>query len=140
MTTEPFMPELGQAVFGNGQMHAIDLNRTIEAGLVTIAEAIAAVRGEDPDRVGLLISNYGCDPYESDVFAMHTYCWCDGDQPGHQDGCPPNFRYNPSGFEVSWYKHVGRGASQSRQLGGLEWLSMLQDCLASLTPDSEVVR
>lgn len=52
---------------------------------------------------------YGAE-YETDVFMMHPYCWC------QRDECPwcraedpmPNFWYKPTDFRVWWYKYIGR--------------------------------
>jgi hypothetical protein len=50
---------------------------------------------------------YGTD-YEDDVVMMHTYCWCDEALCKWCGGDEPNFRYKPTGFEVTWYKYIGR--------------------------------
>lgn len=67
-------------------------------------------------------SKYGTD-YENDVFVMRTQYWGDctcgamdtgPDEPERdcEPTCPtalPNFRHKASGFEVCWYKYIGRG-------------------------------
>jgi hypothetical protein len=127
-----FTPELGQAAFSNTEWQRYELDGLGQSLLETLAIAIAEARGEDQWKDGLLVSNYGCDPFENDVFAMRTYCWCGGDRHGHEDGCPPNFEHKASGLTVCWYKHVGRGASKNQPLNRGQWLAILRDCLESL--------
>lgn len=133
--SEQFTPELGQMVFSNTAWEAHPMHRAVEVGLEHLAEQIALTRGEDPNRDGLLVENFGADPWESDVFAMRTYCWCDGTAYGHEDACPPNF-WHRSGFTAAWYKYLGRGSSQSEALDYETWQAIMRDCLLSLpTPD-----
>ena len=50
---------------------------------------------------------YGAS-WDSDVFMMHPYCWCE------KEDCPwcghgeANFHHKPSGVSVTWYKYIGR--------------------------------
>ena len=99
----------------------------IEDGLRLIAHAIKDKRGD----YGLLTANLGEPPFETNVFSMRTYCWCDCDIPGHEDGCPPNFQHH-SGLEVEWYKYLGRGITINRDISVKEWIGIIQECLAAV--------
>lgn len=53
----------------------------------------------------------------------------------HTPECPdgwPNFRHAASGFEVCWYKWIGRGMSFSRDIGADEWAKIAAECMASI--------
>jgi len=100
----------------------------ITEGLRCIAWAVRAVSGEDPSDVQ--------PGFENDVFEMHPYCWCDGENKDHElDGCPLNFYYRTSGFAVSWYKHLGRGVDAD-DITKEEFNSLVFDCLRSVTPST----
>ena len=99
----------------------------IEDGLMLIAHAIKEKRGD----TGLLTSNYGEPEFECPVFSMRTYCWCDGDRPGHEDGCPPNFQHK-SGLVIEWYKYLGRGTQMNRSLTVKEWCAIMRECLEAV--------
>jgi hypothetical protein len=50
----------------------------------------------------------------------------------HDPRCPsvlPNFRHKDSGFEVRWYKWIGR---DNFIIGECDWGSVLKDCMASI--------
>lgn len=97
-------------------------------GIHMIGEHIQELRGDQ----GTLGSNYGEAPYESDIFTMRTYCWCDGDREGHEEQCPPNFEHYQSGLIINWYKHCGRGITSNKKLSKKEWFNIIQDCIQSL--------
>jgi hypothetical protein len=130
--SDDFAPELGQFAFSNTEWQAIDSPDWINPGLEEIAEAIRIQRGEAPDAWTELTSNSGADPYDSSVFAMRAYCWCDGIEPGHEDGCPPNFEYKPTGLIINWYKHSRRGRSQNQAIARPVWRDILTHCLADI--------
>ena len=126
-----YEPELGQAVFG-GPWESLDTPGYVTAGFDVIASRIASRRGLDPEGMSVLTANSGEGDYVSDVFAMRSYCWCDGST--HPDGCPPNFEHAASGFVARWYKHANRGQSCNRLMGAQEWSAVLAECLAAV-PD-----
>lgn len=134
-----FQPELGQMVFSNGRFAEHAVPERVSDELHVLAGAIADARGdEEPaNKWGgpyaiLLTANYGAEEYTNDVFVMRTYCWCDGDKPGHEDGCPPNFEHLSSGLQINWYKHAGRGANANRELTRKLWAPIFRECLASV--------
>lgn len=121
------MVELGQELFSNSPHQEYEVDWA-SGGLVALAEVIKVKRN---DR-GLLVSNWGESSYESDIFDMRTYCWCDGEKEGHQDGCPPNFHYKPTNLIINWYKHCERGVSANQDLSALDWFKIVQHCIESL--------
>lgn len=124
-----FEPELGQAVFSNSPWAEHDAEDHVIAGVDALC-FIAA--GEDREK--LAIFNHGpAGNIDNGTFELRAYCWCDGEQEGHEDGCPPNFRFPGRDFEVRWYKHSSRGASQNRPMPREEWRRILIACLGSLS-------
>ena len=119
--------ELGQFLFSNSPAQEYEAYWASN-GLVNIAEVIQEQRKDQ----GLLVSNYGEYPYESDLFDMRTYCWCDGEGEGHEEGCPPNFHHKPSGLIINWYKHCERGITSNKELSKVEWLNIVLECLNHL--------
>jgi hypothetical protein len=75
-----------------------------------------------------------CCTFENEVFAMRTYCWCEGDKLDHADGCPPNFEYKKGDFSAEWYKHIGRGliVHTPGSFNVEEWTSVIIDCANSV--------
>jgi len=110
-----------------GRMSEDDL---LEAGLRAIADEAAKYLPEDWDMSWA--DKYGID-YENDVFMMHRYCWCE------KEDCPwcymgaPNFEHKRTGFELTWYKYIGRSMEVNMDLGALEIVTIIKECLESLT-------
>lgn len=129
MSEKAYEPELGQAVFG-GPWEELRTPHYVMLGLDTIADKVAMYRGVEQT----LTSNSGDPEFSNDVFVMRSYCWCDGSNEGHEEGCPPNFEYRKNGVAARWYKHSERGESINRQPSRQEWHSILADCLNSI-PD-----
>lgn len=131
----PAYTEIGQIVLTNGMTHSHEADWAT-AGLDAIAEIIREHRGEATgkfDNGPLLTSNDGEPEFSNDTFSMRTYCWCDGDRIGHQDGCPPNFIHNRTGIEVSWYKHSSRGITANVDwLSALTWHRIVNECIESV--------
>jgi len=130
-----FEPELGMMAFSGSPWEEHKMQSFVERGLRDISEEIGERRlCNDPnDNV-----EYGYEPadncaaeYENDVFQMRSYCWCDNTREGHENGCPPNFKYGD--FEARWYKYLGRGSSQNKTLTRDEWRSIYYRCIASLS-------
>lgn len=125
--------ELGQMLTNNKQWEEYDADWATD-GLHLIAQVIAEKRGHDP--VGgwtTLTSNSGEDEYENETFYMSSYCWCEGEKEGHEEGCPPNFIYKPNGFQISWYKHAGRGIRANKEYPGAKnWAQAVMKCIESI--------
>lgn len=96
-----------------------------DSSLDTVLRDIAVAASNDPD--GEWAEKYGTD-FENDTFMMHRFCWCDDDDCQWCMGDEPNFRYKPSGFEVIWYKFIGRDVKTE----GMPPADLLERCLASL--------
>lgn len=73
---------------------------------------------------------YGTN-YDSDVFMMHRYCWCE------EEDCPwctdlegvsaPNFHHKASGFKVCWYKYIGR-SMKIENPNNADFVKILAEC------------
>ena len=75
------------------------------------------------------IGNNGGE-YLTETFEMRAYCWCDHDRTGHEEQCPPNFKWRD--FELEWYKYIGRGMVANREMKPSEIARMLGECLESV--------
>lgn len=126
--TEMFEPELGQALFSNTPWRPVEAERHVIAGIDLLDELIPA---DVENAGGGRTQNSGAREFDNGIFEMRSYCWCDGEG-DHEAGCPPNFRYGD--FEVCWYKHSHRGASQNRPMSLDEWHRVLTACLTSIQP------
>lgn len=131
--------ELGMLAFSNGAINKYDADWAT-SGLNMLAEIIAESRNEGKTRPeygwSLLTSNSGGEPFENELFAMRPYCWCDAEGE-HEEGCPPNFEYKPSGVEISWYKHAGRGITCNREEPSMiRWFEVLSECVASVIKET----
>lgn len=108
----------------------------VELGLVMLTEALEkagySISG------GLLGGEYGYGGYyESDVFMMHPFCWCDkedckwcdADEHGVSgDDGAPNFHYKPTDCKIWWYKYIGRSQEKKGKLPS-NWL---KECLKDI--------
>lgn len=127
-----FTPELGQALSSNTPWKAHELSRSQSEDLNELAEAIGRHRGDYQEGWGSLASNSGSEEYTGPVFDMRCYCWCDGDRPGHEESCPPNFHHHATGIQVAWYKHAGRGASINQKISSAHWKRVIAECRDSV--------
>lgn len=112
----------------------------IIAALGSLDELINTQNGTWNRGHGSICLNNGADSFENEVFALRTYCWCDGSFPGHEDECPPNFEHFGSGVKITWYKHVSRGLEFPDDLSHKKWLEILLDCHNSLTVTTQDVK
>ncbi len=119
----PAEPELGQLIWSNSPTQEFEA----EAKVQLFIEVLGCLIEEGGLSDSYVPGNSG-DSYENDVFQMRSYCWCDGDR--HPQGCPPNFVWR--GFQVSWYKYVGRSITQNRGLTSEEYLTMTYECFRSV--------
>jgi hypothetical protein len=131
----PAYTEIGQILLTNTEtlQHEADWASN---GLTAIAEVIAEYRGYKEDKYGygpLLTSNEGDGPFDNPVFTMRTYCLCDGTEYGHEDGCPPNFFYKPTGLTITWYEHANRGITSNVDwMPALAWHRIVNNCIESI--------
>ena len=115
-----FSPELGQIFLSNNAFFAEEAYWATE-GLVMLDRVIEESK----------IRNWTNDiKYEGTVFAYRPYCWCDGDLEGHEEQCPPNFEFYPTGIQISWYKHEARGITANvKELPAMTWWNVLNECV-----------
>jgi hypothetical protein len=130
-----YEPELGQAIFSNTPWGEIEMQEMVEWGIALLGEIVTPLTEPQPNGEYLdPCANTGTE-FENDVFSIRAYCWCDGER--HPEGCPPNFEYRegPSKsviFSACWYKYLGRGGSQSRELTPPQWAYIVRRCLESV--------
>ena len=101
----------------------------VEELLIELTERIAQT---EPNSVahGFLGGEYGYGAdFENDTFMMRPECWCD------QESCPkcageiPNFLHKPTGFEIDWYKYIGRSM---KLRGNADPIEIFNNCFQSL--------
>lgn len=117
-----YIPELGQAVFGQPSQ-AYACGNYIEAALMMIRDELDRVMGNITQKSYNSPFNNSGERFECDVFKVHAYSW--GDEPQ-----PWNFTWKD--VEISWYKWLGRGMSINRTLLPDECAIMLDECLSAL--------
>lgn len=125
--------ELSQALITNTEWHSYDADWASN-GLHLIAQVITELRGNDPNGGwNTLTSNSGEQEFINNIFEMRSYCWCDGGYEGHENGCPPNFLYRPSGLVITWYKHAARGITANKNYpGARNWFEIIKTCINSI--------
>lgn len=123
-----FTPELGQFASGS-TFAAVETPGYVTDGF-GLLDALYAERFEGGQDLLARVANHGGSPVVTDVFELRPYCWCDGER--HPDGCPPNFRHLPTGFEAHWYKHSHRSPSCSDDLTAAAWSEILAECVQSI--------
>lgn len=89
MSANDYVPELGQAVFGNW-WQSVNARWATE-GLYKLSKKLAK-RNPDKQHRGLLGGEYGCgQEFENEVFEMFPYYWgecdCGGQTPRHKKDC-----------------------------------------------------
>lgn len=88
---------------------------------------------------------YGFDP----EVGIYVHCNCSYDKHAkkwheenkHADECPidwPNFRHFASGYEVIWYKYIGRDMEPNKDISITEWTQIFVDCVNSLNAEGEL--
>jgi len=93
-----------------------------------------------------LSAKYG---FDTEV-GVYVHCNCEYDvqdkawheENTHTEECPvdkPNFQHYESGFEVRWYKYIGRGMELNKNLNAAEWPLILLECANSVFADSAKV-
>jgi hypothetical protein len=120
---------MGNELFTIGEV-IMDYNliELIKSELVSLTELI--VKYTNQETGGGLGGEYGYGAkWDSDMFMMHPFCWCD------EDHCPwcngegePNFLFKPTGFSISWYKYIGRGMEIHPELTRDEIVEMFTQC------------
>jgi len=105
----------------------------ISNGLRKLTEAISKKFSETL-MIGFLGGEFGMGcQYENDVFSMHPDYQCDPDDDPYYG--KPHFKHLKSGFEVEWYKWIGRSMEFNRELLSGEWKTILAECIDSINND-----
>lgn len=121
-----FIPELGQMCFGQ-PFKEFSVPSYVEATLVFLREEIERFfHNKFGSKLGPSINPFDNSGFRagSPVFSIHAYSW------NEEENQQWNFRYHKIGFEVSWYKYLGRGMSCNFEISSEECSKMLDDCLS----------
>jgi hypothetical protein len=119
-----FHPPINQVLLSNTESYPIEMQEHVIQMIVNIGNALydsGLVPYSNP------VDNCG-QKYEGPTFAIRSYCWCEGDD--HPNGCPPNFEWRD--FKCSWYKYIGRGSSQNREMSEEEAKEMGKVCIQEI--------
>lgn len=98
-----------------------------------------APREQVDTAVARLCAEMGLDPY----YGSYVHCTCGHteawqswvEENRHPAQCPvvrPNFRHHASGFEVRWYKYIGRSMEVSGEADSRAWRALINECFDSL--------
>lgn len=120
---ERFIPELGQMAFGQPCQY-YGCSNLMEAALVSISGELERIRCNIHQKVMPNPFGNSGETWECDEFKVEAYSWND------EYNQPYNFKWKD--IEVSWYKYIGRGMSQNRQISAEEIGTMLNACLGAL--------
>jgi hypothetical protein len=71
------------------------------------------------------VQNVGAE-YRNNVFFIQSYNWDDDADP------EANFGFVEYGYEISWYKYLGRGDEANMPLNIFDALYMLNRCIVSI--------
>lgn len=76
---------------------------------------------------------YGAE-WDSKVFTMHPYCWCERDECEYCNETKPNFHHKASGLKIWWDKYIGR-SMECENIPDLKDIpTILADCLTDIGP------
>lgn len=126
-----YIPELGQMILSNTPYTNISTPNYVTSGIEAIDSLYAShILGSCDDKIWdqMHISNSGSEEVVNDVFAIRSYCWCDGERVGHENGCPANFEHFSSRLKCFWYKHAERGETINMDISRKAWLKIQQEC------------
>ncbi|MNU36368.1 hypothetical protein D3C71_249830 [compost metagenome] len=117
-----FVPELGQAVFGQPhQEHAVP--DIMLAALTMVSDELSRVMWNiHQETYDTPFSNTG-NEFKNDVFHAVAYSWGDDEQ-------PYNFAWKD--LRISWYKRLIRGCSSNIPVTPDLAAQCLEECLASI--------
>src|ERR1043166_2916550 len=106
-------------------------SNNIDMDLVSLTKYLVESGNDDGSSGGFGLGGefgYGVR-FENNTFMMHPFCWCEQDNCKWCNGEAPNFLHKPSGFEVEWYKWIGRDSDYNRELANGEWSKIYQECI-----------
>ena len=115
---------------------SLDLHPTINSRVQEDIEVLAELIGRHNNTWNYgwdsHTTNSGAEEFANDVFALRSFCWCEGSLSGHEEDCPPNFEYFPDGLGIRWYKYMGRDNASTYLITEARWNRIYEDCLSSL--------
>lgn len=118
-----YTPELGQFLHSQSKFSEYKCPDFIKAGLQILSDEIERVEwNTNQVRYDSPIHNNG-EVYENKMFSMRAYYWGDTEEVA----CLPNFSCD--GFEVRWYKYLGRGMSMNQEIDANEFFRLIDKCL-----------
>lgn len=118
--------ELGNAVFGHSRgEHHIERGIGFEEELMRLFD-VAFAKVDEWGR------SYGHE-FKNDTWECHPYCWCDREEcPQCGTGEQPNFKHNPTGLEIRWYKYPLRDSYSTVPLTIGKFSAIIDDCIWSI--------
>lgn len=109
-----------------------NLNSRIQEDIEVLAELVGRHKETWKFGWGSHTTNSGAEEFSNGVFALRSFCWCDGSLAGHEEECPPNFEYFPDRLGIRWYKYMGRDNESTHLITEARWKRIYEDCLSSL--------
>lgn len=121
--SDQYVPEVGQALFGQS-WQAYPLPEWLESHLCFIEQEMERVMWNRHQREYPSPFRNTGERFENDTFVVEAYSW--------DDSTPQPYNFKWCDIEISWYKHVGRGATINRHVAPERGVEMLDACLASI--------
>jgi hypothetical protein len=106
----------------------------IVGGLIEIAKRI---QDKKPNMAHGPSPNYGVS-YDSALFMMHPYCWCEDENCAWCEGDAANFIHKPTGLSIWWYKSIGR-SMRIENPNNADFVKVLSECCDELAEEIERV-
>lgn len=127
MKTSEYIPELGQAGFGQ-PYQKYEASELLIAALNSIREELSRVYWNNNQvEIDDPFDNT-CGKYKNETFEVEAYSWGEKKQP---------YNFKRKDLEISWYKSLGRGTSTNRYISPYEIDEMLEDCLRSIRAEEK---
>jgi hypothetical protein len=108
----------------------------ITGGLIEIAKRIQDKRTKDKKEWRIFPDNG--ESYDSALFMMHPYCYCESEECKWCEGEEVNFLHKPTGLAISWYKRIGRGMTIENP-NNADFVKVLAECCDELAEEIEKV-
>lgn len=115
----PFMPELGQMLFGQAPQQ-YDGGELLDAAVLYLREELDRVLGNRLQRSCSSPFDNSGSRFDTEGLSVHAYSWSDDDQP---------WNLKCGDIEISWYKYFGRGQSVNKPLTSDEISEFLKHAL-----------
>lgn len=118
--------ELGQVAYFGDRVKPYDCPTYLTALLRGLADELSRVmRNLSQEEYENPFDNSGnVDGFKNDIFEVHAFDW--------DEANPQPFNFKCDDFELSWYKHLGRGMTMNRELSSAEAVEIFDRCLESI--------